>query len=38
MESNVSYRALIALAVTSVMAGAAAAKGSPKKSKSWASP
>ena len=30
MESNVSYRALIALTVTSVMAGAAAAKGSPE--------
>ena len=30
MESNLSYRALIALTVTSVMAGAAAAKGSPE--------
>ena len=30
MESNLSYRALIALTVTTVMAGAAAAKGSPE--------
>ena len=30
MESNLSYRALIALTVTGVMAGAATAKGSPE--------